>query len=182
MDKESRARLATLYRRSLELHGPTARGLRWTSEESQFERFRLLALIGPWERRSVADLGCGAGDFLGYLRERAWRGRVYHGFDIVPEMIDAARHKQRGRGGHFEVRDVLADGFPRRYDFVVASGTFNLRIEDHERFFRRAVEAMYAACRRGLAFNVLQPVPRLTERDRAYDVRYQRSYFTVAPA
>jgi SAM-dependent methyltransferase len=128
----------------------------------------------------VADVGCGAGDFLGFLRAQGWRG-TYDGFDIVPEMVEAARRKQRGRGGRFVVRDVLAEGFERRYDYVVASGTFNLRIAEHERFFRRMIEAMYAACRRGVAFNVLQPVPCETERDRAYDAFYQRSYFGVSP-
>jgi len=182
MDQDSRAHLTKLYRRSLALHGPTARGQRWSSEESQRERFRLLARIGPWTRRSVADLGCGVGDFLGFLREHAWRGRVYEGFDIVPEMVDAARHKQRGRGGRFEVRDVLAEGFPRRYDYVVSSGVFNLRIEDHERFFRGMVEAMYAACRRGVAFNVMQPLPRDTAREEAFDLLYRNSYYGVTPA
>jgi SAM-dependent methyltransferase len=181
MDQESRARLTQLYRRSLDRHGPTARGQRWAGEASQRERFRLLAEIGPWTRRSVADVGCGVGDFLGFLRDGGWRGRGYEGFDIVPEMIAAARRKQRGRGGRFEVREVLAEGFPRRYDYVVASGIFNLRIEEHDRFLRRMVEAMYAACRRGVAFNVLQPVPRLTDREKAYDAFYSRSYFGVAP-
>lgn len=182
MDQQSRARLTELYRRSLDQHGPTARGMRWSSEESQRERFLLLTRVGPWARRSVADVGCGVGDLLGFLRGQGWRGGTYVGFDIVPEMVAAARRKQRGRHGRFEVRDVLAEGFPHRYDYVVASGTFNLRIEDHDRFFRRMIEAMYAACRRGVAFNVLQPVPRETEREKAYDAIYRNSYFGVGPA
>lgn len=181
MDQQARARLTQLYRRSLGLHGPTARGLRWSSEAGQRERFRLLLGIGPWERRSVADVGCGVGDLLGYLREEGWRGRVYDGFDIVPEMVEHARAKQRGRGGRFEVRDVLAEGFPRRYDYVLASGTFNLRIDGHDDFFRRMIASMYAACRRGVAFNVLQPLPHEGSRDKAYDVLFQNSYFDVAP-
>jgi SAM-dependent methyltransferase len=181
MDQQARARLTQLYRRSLGLHGPTARGLRWSSEEGQRERFRLLAEIGSWERRSVADIGCGVGDLLGFLRGEGWRGRVYDGFDIVPEMVEHARVKQRGRGGRFEVRDVLAEGFPRHYDYVVASGTFNLRTEGHDLFFRQMIEAMYAACRRGVAFNVLQPLPHEGSPDKAYDVLYQDSYYDVSP-
>lgn len=181
MDQESRARLTELYRRSLSRHGPTARGLRWSSEESQRERFRLLARVGPWGRRSVADVGCGVGDLLGYLRGRRWRGS-YEGFDIVPEMVAAARRKQQGLRGRFIEREVLSEGFPRRYDYVVASGTFNLRIDDHERFFGRILAAMYAASRLGIAFNVLRPVPCRTERDRAYDVFFQKSYFVVSDA
>jgi SAM-dependent methyltransferase len=191
MDRESLAHLTQLYRRSLEAHGPTARGQRWKSEASQRERFRLLALILSSEggrrrlgsaRFSLADVGCGAGDLLGYLREAGWRGRGYHGFDIVPEMVDAARRKQRGRGGRFEVRDVLRQGFPARYDYVVASGIFNLRVVDSERYLRRMVAAMYAACRVGVAFNVLQPRPRDPEDDGAYEAYFARSYFGATPA
>jgi SAM-dependent methyltransferase len=183
MEPDSRERLTQLYRRSLDLHGPTARGQRWASEKSQRERFLLLARIFAGTRTaarcSVADVGCGVGDLLRFLREGGWRGRVYHGFDIVPEMVEAARTKQRGGDGRFEVRDVLADGFPRRYDYVVASGIFNLRIEEHDRFLREMVEAMYAACRRGVAFNVLQPVPG---REKAFDAFYRRSYYGASPA
>jgi SAM-dependent methyltransferase len=216
MDRQSRAHITQFYRRSLERHGPTARGQRWASDESQHERFRLLAGIlpaptGPADQAtagqatdgersaiksrgasggpsgggaappcSIVDVGCGVGDLLGFLRTSGWRTARYDGFDIVPEMIDAARRKQRGHGGRFQVRDVLTEGFPRRYDYVVASGIFNLRVVRHDRFLRRMVEAMYGACLRGVAFNVLQPVWR--EADKAYEQYFETTYFSATPA
>jgi SAM-dependent methyltransferase len=212
MDRQSRTHLTQLYRRSLQRHGPTARGQRWASEESQGERFRLLTGILPPPDRtkaarttdcersaihsrvasggsrgagagppcSIVDVGCGVGDLLAYLRSRGWPAARYAGFDIVPEMIDAARRKQRGRGGRFQVRDVLAEGFEHRYDYVVASGIFNLRVPRHDRFFRRMVEVMYAACRRGVAFNVLQPV--YADADKAYEQYFKTNYFGATPA
>ena len=226
MDRQSRAHITQFYRRSLERHGPTARGQRWASDESQRERFRLLAGLLPapatpadqatagrptagqatdgqaadGERSaihsrgasggprgagagppcSISDVGCGVGDLLAFLRTSGWRTARYDGFDIVPEMIDAARRKQRGRGGRFQVRDVLTEGFPRRYDYVVASGIFNLRVVRHDRFLRRMVEAMYGACLRGVAFNVLQPVWR--EADKAYEQYFETTYFSATPA
>lgn len=171
MDARSRAQLTELYRFSLERYGATARGMRWSSDASQQERFRLIHAIGPWERRSVADVGSGCGDFLGYLRAAGWRGRRYQGFDIVPEMVEAARRKHAG--GRFEVRDAVGEGLGGTYDYVVASGTFNLMIDGHHAFFRRAVEAMYDACRVAVAFNVLEPVPGLDERvANAFGERY----------
>ncbi|HET9314965.1 MAG TPA: class I SAM-dependent methyltransferase [Vicinamibacteria bacterium] len=181
MDRQSRAHLTQLYRRSLERHGPTARGQRWASEESQRERFRLLTGILPATGApscSLADVGCGVGDLLEFLRGRGSRAR-YEGFDIVPEMIGAARRKQRGRGGRFQVRDVLREGFPRRYDYVVASGIFNLRVPRHDLFFRGMVEAMYAACRCGVAFNVLHPVD--PEASGAYEQYFKTNYFGATP-
>jgi trans-aconitate methyltransferase len=128
---------------------------------------------------AIADVGCGVGDLVAFLRGSGSAAR-YDGFDIVPEMIRAARRKQRGHGGRFEVRDVLAEGFPRRYDYVVASGIFNLRVLRHDRFLRRMVDAMYAACRLGVAFNVLQPV--YPEADKAYEAYFRTTYFGATPA
>lgn len=162
MDARGRAELTDLYRSSLARHGATALGMRWSSAASQQERFRLIHAIGAWERRSVADVGSGCGDFLGFLRAAGWRGRRYRGFDIVPEMVEAARRKHPG--GRFEVRDGIGEGLDGTYDYVVASGTFNLRVAGHGAFFRRSVAALYDACRVGVALNVLEPVAGVDDR------------------
>jgi SAM-dependent methyltransferase len=145
--------------------------MRWSSAASQQERFRLIHAIGAWDRRSVADVGSGCGDFLGFLRAAGWRGRRYRGFDIVPEMVEAARRKHPG--GRFEVRDGIGEGLDGLYDYVVASGTFNLLVPGHAAFFHRAVGVLYDACRVGVAFNVLEPVPGVDERiANAFGERY----------
>ena len=75
-------------------------------------------------------------------------------------MVRAARAKHPHPRARFSVRDVAAAGLPRRFDYVVASGTFNVRVRGHAAYVRRALEAMYAACRRAVAFNVLTPIPK----------------------
>jgi SAM-dependent methyltransferase len=156
LDPESREKIVTTYERSLRKHGPTVRALKWVDEHGQQERFRLLAEVGAWDGASVADLGCGLGDFFGYLRETG-RDVRYTGYDLSPRMVRAARRKYRDRRARFEVRDVLADGFGGRFDYVVASGTFNLKVRDHDRFLRRVLAAMYGACRRAVASNIFHP-------------------------
>jgi len=52
----------------------------------------------------VGDVGCAAGEFLYYLRQQFPSAR-YHGFDVVPELIDKARTKVPGV--EFEVNSVL---------------------------------------------------------------------------
>ena len=171
MDARGRAQLTDRYRSSLARYGATARGMLWSSTSGQQERFRLIHGIGSWERRSVADVGSGCGDFLGFLRAGGWRGRRYLGLDIVPEMIEAARRKHPG--GRFELRDAVGEGLGGVYDYVVASGTFNLLVAGHDAFFRRAVAALYQACRVGVAFNVLEPVPGIDDRiANAFGERY----------
>jgi len=156
-DAESRDRVVALYRRSLGYFGPTAEGLYWTSRSTQEARFAVLADVGEWAGATVADIGCGVGDFFGFLRDRGHRTR-YTGYDITPEMIAAARARY-GREARFAVRDILAEGLPGRFDYVVASGTFNIRVKDHDAYLRRMLAVMYAACRRAVAVNVLKPDP-----------------------
>ena len=157
MDAVSRRRLVELYERSLQRHGPTARAVRWTGEASQRTRFDVLFQVGPWEGAAVADVGCGVGDFFAYLRRRGAVVR-YTGYDIVPAMIEAAREKHPEPEARFEQRDVLEAGMGGRFDYVVASGTFNIRIDDHDAYLRRMLAAMYGACRRAMAVNVLTPL------------------------
>jgi SAM-dependent methyltransferase len=133
--------------------------LRWTSTRSQQTRFEVLAEeAGPRDGMSVADIGCGLGDFFGFLRDHGHRVQ-YTGYDINPRMIDAARLKYPDPTARFDVMDILPGGLPSAFDYVVASGTFNIRISDHQEFFWQMLAAMYAGCRRAVVFNFLLPAP-----------------------
>ena len=166
MEPASRRRVIEVYERSLQRHGPTVRALHWGGESNQQTRFRVLSEVGPWEGASVADIGCGLGDFFGFLRDRG-HGVDYTGYDIVPGMVEAARLKYPDSQARFEVRDILEDGLPGPFDYLVASGTFNIRVENHEEFLRGMLALMYSQCRRAVAFNALQPMspsrPRFAE-------------------
>jgi len=137
----------------VEKHGIDPRALDWGGAESQRLRFSILAGIGPLGRASILDVGCGQGDFYGWLAEE----KVdvdYHGIDITPAMVDIAR--ARFPGARFDVRNVREDSpAERSYDFVFASGVFYLRRHEPFDFLCRMVEAMFACCRKGAAFNSL---------------------------
>ncbi|HXY39380.1 MAG TPA: class I SAM-dependent methyltransferase, partial [Vicinamibacteria bacterium] len=106
MEPASRRKVIEVYERALERHGPTVRALHWGGESNQQIRFRVLSEVGPWEGASVADIGCGLGDFFGFLRDRG-QGVDYAGYDIVPGMVAAARLKYPDSRARFEVRDIL---------------------------------------------------------------------------
>lgn len=151
--------VVAFYERTLDRHGPaSARGVRWPSAELQRRLFRGLMSCGPWEGASVADVGCGVGDLFAYLQELGLRVK-YWGCDLAPSMVAAARRKHPQAAARFAVRDIAVRGLPRRFDYVVASGTFNIRVPDHEAHVERMVAAMYEGCRRAVAFNVLLPRP-----------------------
>jgi SAM-dependent methyltransferase len=164
MDAAARKKIVEVYRRFLRKHGPTVRAVDWVSEEVQRLRFQALEEVGSWDGVSVADIGCGLGDFFAFLVDRGHAIR-YTGYDITPEMVEAAKARYPDPAARFEVRDILDEGdddagaLSPPFDYVVASGTFNIRTEGHDDFLRRMLAAMYRGCRRAVAFNVLKPVP-----------------------
>ncbi len=167
MQPSDKARVVAFYEGEFARHGPhDARSLHWNSEHTQRARFEVLYEIGDWAGRSVADVGCGLGDLYGYLNQRgltvvrpgagdAPAAVRYTGFDITPKLIEAATAKYPE--GCFLLTDVMESGFPDRYDYVVASGTFSLRIKRHGAFLRRAGGAMFRASACAVAFNFLGP-------------------------
>jgi len=144
------------YETKLQQHGVSPRGVDWNSSESQETRFRQLArLLEDDPTASVLDYGCGFGALAAYLRVRGHRG-AYVGFDVSPEMIDAAtRFLQTQPGCRLTSdRDALTPA-----DYVLASGVFNVKLEALDETWRQYVRALIDDLRtlsvRGFGFNAL---------------------------
>lgn len=163
-----RERIVAFYETQLAQYGPTdPRSLHWVGSSTQKARFRVLAEVGPWPGRSVCDVGSGLGDFYGFLQAQGHPLTTlaeatpqsdavrYLGYDVTPHMVDASR--VNFPGGDFRVRDVVTDGVEQACDYVVASGTFNVRVHNHRAFFKAAIMAMWDGAERAVAFNFLGP-------------------------
>jgi SAM-dependent methyltransferase len=147
--------VAGYYAQRLAEHGPTAAGVDWNSERSQELRFaKLLQVVDQSGRVSVNDYGCGYGALADFLRETGIDAD-YHGFDVAPEMVAAARSRFDD-AEHTFTADV---GDLPVADYTLASGIFNVRLEiDDETWLAHVLatlDEMRAVSRRGLAFNVL---------------------------
>jgi cyclopropane fatty-acyl-phospholipid synthase-like methyltransferase len=102
-------------------------------------------------------VGCGSGELLAFCRARGWR-LDYHGIDLSEEMVAACNRRfGSATASATAVAELARRGV--RFDFVLASGTFNVRQETPEaewrRFFERSVLEMYALARRAVALNVM---------------------------
>ena len=151
---EEEARTAARYRQLLQAHGPSYLALDWGSREGQHLRFSVLSEIGDLAGSRILDVGCGLGDFAGWL---AARGIVadYTGIDLTAELVDRAKHlnpRRRFLCGGILDEVVLAN---ERFDFVVASGIFATYNTGADDFLRRAVARMWRLAERGCAFNSL---------------------------
>jgi SAM-dependent methyltransferase len=142
------------YDAKLEQHGTSARGVDWSSEQSQELRFRqLVRLLDEDASASLLDFGCGYGALVRHLRRSGWHGS-YVGLDLSQAMIDAARSLNPDDG-----RFVTTVAAGDRFDFVVASGIFNVRLDiDNDTwigYVNHTLDRIDLMATRGWAVNML---------------------------
>jgi SAM-dependent methyltransferase len=157
------------YAQRLALFGDTAQGVQWRDRRSQERRMAVLAEVGDLRKAKILDLGCGTGHLYVFLREHLDLQGEYVGYDITPEMVAAAQKKLPDV--RIENRDILAEGIPENFDYVLINGIFNNRIRDNWEYMTSLLrEAAYHA-RKAVAFNCLS----------SYDPSPDRSLYYAAP-
>jgi ubiquinone/menaquinone biosynthesis C-methylase UbiE len=151
MDPKDRSWMLARYDARLAQFGDDIRTLGSGTEERRRLRFEVLRQAGISDGASVLDLGCGFGDFFGYLAG-AGVSVNYLGIDINPKLLEIARHKYPHAA--FREADFLADAF-EPVDFVVASGTFNLALRAADNYENAAtmLRRAYGLARRGVAMD-----------------------------
>lgn len=149
-------RVVEHYEGQLARFGPTARGMDWKDEESQDLRFRMLCEVCALEGLSVHDVGAGAGHLRGHLGARGVKVD-YTGSDLSPAMVESARSLHPG--ARFERLDLLSDPIEERWDVVLCSGLFFVKLAHSEAEWASFVQAMlrrmWGLCRVALAFNLM---------------------------
>lgn len=144
------------YERQLARFGPTARGMDWKDEASQALRFRVLCEVCDLSGRSLHDVGSGVGHLHDHLRERG-SPAAYAGSDLSAAMVEQARRLHPGV--RFERRDLLLDPFEERWDVVLCSGLFFVKLANSDAEWRRFVQAMlrrmFEMCNVAIAFNLM---------------------------
>ena len=144
------------YENQLRRFGPTARGMDWKDEGSQFLRFEVLSSVCDLNGKTIYDVGCGAGHFYDFLQRTGTRA-VYSGCDLSPRMIAEAR--RRHSNIRFDCSDLLAANSEQQYDVVLCSGLFFVKLDqnssDWSAFVRAMVRRMYGMCKVAIAFNLM---------------------------
>jgi predicted TIM-barrel fold metal-dependent hydrolase/SAM-dependent methyltransferase len=151
MAEKDKREIIKLYEDRLKNYGANIKTMGWRDRPQQKLRFKMLAGVGELDGKSVLDVGCGFGDFYDYLRKNGIKVK-YTGFDISPGIIETARRKHPALS--FEVKDILKENTPKRYDYVVASGIFNKKISNNRSHAKRMIAKMFDMSKRGIAFNM----------------------------
>lgn len=141
-------------------------------------------ILRPYPGCRILDIGCGPADILEELPADIG---AYHGFDMNPAYIEAARSRW-GERGRFQCQrvDEAALPEPGSYDIVLATGILHhLDDADATRLFEVARHALRAGGWLVTYDNVYienqNPLARwLIARDRGQAVRTQAGYEALA--
>jgi SAM-dependent methyltransferase len=153
---ELRGQARDYYEARLRAHGATPAGMDWNSAASQELRFAQLARLWDGEpEATIVDYGCGYGALATYVRDRGHRG-PYAGFDVSPDMVDAAR-AHLADTPQCLVTANRAEVAP--LDYAVASGLLNVKQGageiEWQAYVRETIADLAALGTRGFAFNAL---------------------------
>ena len=156
-------KIAEYFEGLLEKHGDHYLALDWKSKESQVLRFSVLLDIISFakkkEKFSILDVGCGIAHFYEFLLNATLINNLkinYMGIDISSKMIDFARKKYPTVP--FKVVDLVNDKFDDKFDYVVSSGIFNVKMADlssHKESVRKMLSRMHSLCRFGVSANFM---------------------------
>jgi SAM-dependent methyltransferase len=151
--------VAEYYAEKLRQHGATPRGVDWKNAEGQALRFSMLLRLVPSNARdfTLDDYGCGYGALLDHA-VGAGHAVDYLGLDVSSGMIAEARNRHPADAARF----VEGTRSPRRADYAVASGIFNVRLQapiaDWERHVLATLDNLHAASTKGFSFNCLSRI------------------------
>lgn len=171
MEQINLAPTIAYYQSKLAEHGPGARGMDWKDESTQRLRFEVISRYIDYSRApSILDVGCGAGEFLQFCRGQG-RQIQYTGIDICPEMVAACRARFGEESAQVgTTSDLISQN--RNFDYVIASGTFNAKLDvtEHEwrGYFHDNIVAMFELCSVAAIVNMMTCF---------VDYRYDRLYY-----
>jgi SAM-dependent methyltransferase len=151
--KQDITRLEQHYAALFREHGDSPEGVQQRDRTTQEVRMRRLCEVGELANASVLDWGCGSGHLLQLLTSEFGYEGQYTGYDLSEPHLEAGRAKFPGAS--FKRRDILEEGAGGEFDFVLVNGVFNNAISDNWLFMTSALTTLFAATRKGLAFNAL---------------------------
>ena len=116
--------------------------------ENSLIRFQKIYEGGIGDDDSVLDVGCGVAHLHTYLKNQGWNGK-YLGVDPNKKAIDMIDEDINAMHGTIEdLPDFM------KYDWVIASGVFNLGLKEEHSFW--IIDNMISHANRGIIFNMLQ--------------------------
>jgi len=136
--------------------GYSPKSLGW-DKGKQDVRFEILTSQYDFSEKSILDIGCGFGDLNKTLNEKYANNYSYLGVDLVPDLVNEACKQYVGDKINFRTGDFLDISFENTFDFVIASGIFNHRLNNVNNYdlIEAAIIKALSLSNDGLAFDFL---------------------------
>jgi SAM-dependent methyltransferase len=154
MNEADKIEIIKRYESRLAEYGHDVRTLASGSDVKQRLRYRTLLDIGISSGDKILDLGCGFGDFFGFIRNEGIDVE-YVGYDIVPGLLEEARKAYPA--ARFELRDIQEKPPAETFDWVTSSQAFNnrLKYEDNADMVRDVIKIAFDACLKGMVIDMM---------------------------
>jgi len=136
------------YTSAIDMHGTTAKGVNWTSKETQEIRFDVILDMLPKKINSLADAGCGFGDFYTYMNKKKRTPKKYIGIDSLIDMYSIASNNT---AQEIIIADITKDKIPHA-EYYICSGAMNVLNRFETYLF---IRNCFSACGNGFIFNIL---------------------------
>ena len=128
-------------------------------------RNKILYNVGIQENDSVLDVGCGVAHFYNFLESKGWNGE-YLGIDPNRQAIMLIDEYINTKCGTIEDLDDT------KYDWVIASGVFNIGLQESITFW--TIHNMICRAKKGVVFNMLR-TPYFQPIYESYDPKWVKT-------
>ena len=151
MKEEEKKETIERYNERLKKYGYDPKTLGWLKGKQDI-RFYILTEIGIRNNDSILDVGCGFGDLFGFFNKKKMDIK-YTGVDINPNLIDIG--KKVYPSANFSVMDFEQEDIAKKFDWVLASGIFNFKLENNDEFIKNMLKKMFDISKKGVAVDFM---------------------------
>jgi len=124
-----------------------AKAVGWADKDRQGKRFKILLEISNVTNSMILDVGCGLGTLLKHIPKNS----RYTGIDIHEGMLKRARQNYPANNFY----KCSLDHYMGKADWVICSGTFNIKVNNNIKQINESLDYMYNICRKGISINML---------------------------
>lgn len=149
MDKKISKSILDHYSDLYKKYGDSPKSLGWGNGR-QSMRFKILSEIGNLQDSSILDIGCGFGDFFGFLKFQKTRFK-YLGVDINGNFLKLAKKKYPK--ANFELCDIQNENFTKKFDWVIGTGLTN-KASTYPHL-KNLIKTMFKISKKGVAIDFI---------------------------
>ena len=146
--------VADLYNTRFGEYGRDIKTVGWGSKNDQYLRFEMLFRGLDMRGKKIADIGCGLGDLVPFIRERTGGDFNYVGVDIAEKLIQDASKAYGDERTQFFTGDIFSVDL-LDVDIAVMSGALSFKTEGVEEYAHATMRRMFELSDEAASLNFL---------------------------